>query len=515
MAGSLPSGWEASHTDKDPLTPIILTMSLLLAIVICLFIYGCAVWRKRRRAQVQLQRDLEKKARRILDDESEAETDEIRRMRSHQRMWAKATARWKANVRLSLRRRRKRPLSVVSNHETEPRASTTSLVSQYTYTNEPHRTQSTMVDPHPDQDASPSPASITNNPQSPSDIRTNGETPHVPPPSANEVPPDASRPTLPPEYPVDGTLLGARNRRPDHSTERSTASEARAPAEATFALSHNEPAPSASPPPLSADEERLPYTAAANTAHIATDDKTLLARMAHLASQPPPELEDAARERGGSSGACENAPHGEPGPSVPVMDEFEELPASMVIQVTDEDGPSGSDMGMGMGTNMGWQHALPSRALSPSIQLPVPTYSREPSPHPPMFPAPPTKAQLAAPLFYEYPSAFEEDGMMGGELELETPSAPPFEYETSGPSAPPLELDMDLDLESGAPLIDEDEEIQLGFASAPPLPPPPLHETDTLHARSASEAHARRRPSPSPASILSVLSRAGPPDYLP
>lgn len=264
-------------------------------------------------------------------------------------------------------------------------------------------------------------------------------------------------------------------------------------------------------------QDHLPYTGPVNTAHIATDDKALLARMANLASQPPQD-----------GSPCEHTFHGDSaassGPSVPVMDEFEEMP--VMLSVVDEgDAPSGS--------SSAWAPAVATSPVrdSLSVRIPVPTYSREPSPHPPFFPAPPSKAQLAAPDFYEYPSSFEreDDTRTSMDLDIEVPSAPPFGFgDATGPSAPPLD-DASTPMDQGPfacapPLIEEEEAIQLGFISAGALP-------EDIARRQGANEHSlarlgrspsppppssRGRTSPSVSSSEPLTARAvNPPDYLP
>ncbi|KAJ3521008.1 hypothetical protein NM688_g9076 [Phlebia brevispora] len=489
MSGSLPSGWQIAHsTQGDPFAPIALVLSLLLALMICALIGG-VVWRRKRYARQH--RDLEKKKYPPFGDDTETVTEDLKRYRSHQKMWAKATARWKANVRLSARRRRKRPQSSSADADIPHQPSTASLASQYSYVSESASNVEKSDSYSADDDATLT-STAHDFPYASENDHRDEETPRAQhTDSASEVPPDSSRPTLPPEYPLDGALLGVHNERLGPSVERLDASETRAPS------LDRSGATNASHSALSS-HDHLPYTAPVDSAHIATDDKTLLARMANLASRPP--VEGSAREssfHGESASAA--------GPSVPIFDEFEELPVE--IQVVDEDGPSGSQV---------W-HPIMSASSPLSVHIPVPTYSREPSPHPSIFPAPPSKAQLAAPLFYEYPSSFEADGV---DPELEAPSAPPFDYSAPGPSAPPLDggsIDMD-SVACAPPLIDEEEEIQLGFIPSPSAPPLSEVMSGRTNGRvSPSEAgpsSSRLPPCGRPSAPFSPRA-ASPPDYLP
>jgi hypothetical protein len=162
-----------------------------------------------------------------------------------------------------------------------------------------------------------------------------------------------------------------------------------------------------------------------HAAHVATDDKSLLARLAEFASSPPPS--EVSAEAPSTLQV-----------SAPVWrdEEFEDFPCD----------PGGSS----------------------SIHIsmcPAPT---------PLFPPPPSKEKMAAPTFYDYPYSFEDIT-----VEPEAgPSAPPFD---DPPSAPPTNI-IDL-TPSAPPLMDIDYCMEVD-ASAPPLhdwgldddPPPPLDE---------------------------------------
>jgi hypothetical protein len=124
------------------------------------------------------------------------------------------------------------------------------------------------------------------------------------------------------------------------------------------------------------DDDPIPYDDSYHAGHVAIDDKSLLAQMAHLASAPP------NADEGGSS--------------------------VLVISAPD------------------WHDEELERVIDDSLPHGQPNTSS-------FFPAPPAKDRMPTPNFYEYPYSFEEDA---DSLALE-PSAPPFEQHT--PSAPPLE----------------------------------------------------------------------------
>lgn len=120
MTANLPPGWSARK--KDTLTPYILILALVLAIFISVLIFGCVAWRRKRRSAAK---DLEKKLheRSILDSDSELDVDANEKLRArvqHRRLWVKTSPRWRPNVKLSARRRRKKALVTATNNESLP-----------------------------------------------------------------------------------------------------------------------------------------------------------------------------------------------------------------------------------------------------------------------------------------------------------------------------------------------------------------------------------------------------------
>jgi len=137
-----------------------------------------------------------------------------------------------------------------------------------------------------------------------------------------------------------------------------------------------------------AQRPESPHIAGLHAAHIATDDKALLARLADLAERPPETSIDV-----GSSHQV----------SVPLWED-EQLDGF---------------------------HRMPeSSEFDTSCSSP--------------FPPPPSKGKMAESSFYAYRSSFEEfSGMIDPELEpsappFEAPSAPGLDAMTVLPSAPPL-----------------------------------------------------------------------------
>ncbi|GJE87694.1 hypothetical protein PsYK624_037770 [Phanerochaete sordida] len=463
MTAKLPQGWNRPGKNDD-VARYIPILAVFLALFICILIFGCVAWRRKRRAAA---RDLEKKPhkQRILDDDSESELEDKQRARAQQRrLWAKTTARWKPNLKITARRRRKR-------------TNTTSSASGTVYPASSRRASfadraGSSETLHEDIPSSPSTAQVDTDSVHPAlsspDLQLlDGETPPLG--DAQTLPDSHSHeeePALPPDY-RDGTSGQGGN-----PAERfPTASSALLTAHAT--------------PTFSSDNH-------VSTAHIATDDKNLLARMASLVSAPPvddpPTVDDPSHE----------ARFG-PGPSVPVIEELEAAPVAELetMGTSSEKGPA-----------VVWSNNLSpssSSTLRPllSATLPVPTYSREPSPQPPLFPPPPSKAQLAAPAFYEYPSTFESDA-----LDDYHPSAPPF-----GPSAPEDDSDANPDaVPCAPPLIDEEDELHLGLGpSAPPLPP----EEGEIPGADSGPATVSVPRRAHPSSRQRERTFLSPPDYLP
>ncbi|KAI0782388.1 hypothetical protein BC629DRAFT_1594175 [Irpex lacteus] len=504
MTANLPPGWEGVGSGRD--VPIyIVVLSILLAILIFGTIFGCVGWRRKRREFARM--DQEKRMRKQKEGyDSDTEPEEVKQARTQQKMWAKASAKWRSGIRMSARRRRRRPTQVVQ--DPEPRMSTDTLVSRSSEA-------PSTIPPH--TVGSDAPAQVDNAPR-PSTSH-DGDSPHNPPPTRASI--DASRPTHPPQYPEDSIPSTSYRQHP--AVDRPSLLDARrASVEEGSLEAHN--------PPPTGDGD-IPYTAPAS-GHVATDDKTVLARLAEYASAPP--VDD-----GISHGISHVDSHGVAGPSVPGIEELEQ---GVLELLNDEEAqPSYSESRAHWDRSVLSNSVFSSSGLS-SLPAPAPIYSRTPSPHPdsrlphpPAFPPPPTKAQL----FYEYPSSFEAD-VEGTEPEP-NPSAPPFEY-VSGPSAPPEDVFEPPDMSAVAcapPLIDEEEETQLGLSVAPtssnPHPWPamtaPSFEEDRRHQDQTAEPRPHpqnqplngSRPSTSSgadgtarASALLARDRASsPPGYLP
>ena len=478
MTANLPPGWTDRSAEKDTTTRYILILALVLAITISFLIFGCVAWRRKRRGS---NKDLERKLRKhhIIDDDSDSEINEkIRARVQHRKLLAKATARWRPNVKIVARRRRKKATVDSSSNapselpeRTDPSPADASMSSDTL-------TLNSSLD-----DVRVTPTSFSPSTPSLNSSVPDGETPHAEGPEPCSDDPSHERDSLePPDYRDDGANRDVQLVGVDRSVRLGSSGDVSlVDGTHTAQLAH---------PPLTAGD-KLPRVA---TAHIATDDKTLLARMANMVSSPPGE--DLFVAEGPSHETTVPC-----GPSVPVIEELEAIPAA-------ELGTSGS--GVRKGPEVVWSNNLSPSTSSrhPMLSVPVPTYSREPSPPPPLFPAPPSKAQLAAPHFYEYPSAFESDVLDSAATELQ-PSAPIFEY----PSAPEDDLHPQLDaVPCAPPLIDEEDELHLGLGrgSAPPLP------DDADNARAgAGFASSSSSVAPVPYSSSPSERTPSPPDYLP
>ncbi|KAG6873847.1 hypothetical protein C0995_010459 [Termitomyces sp. Mi166 len=384
---SLPPGWKTQEASSAGRTTLILALSLVLASVICFFIISCIFWRKKKRRGRE-HADVEKKARKRRrqpagDDDGISMLTE-REVKVKQKIWAKATARWKANAKYTARQRRGKRFGMTTRVNS-PRSSCASL-------DRVEETQSTVAQPPMTTSlATLSPRSSLESLYTATETTRLGETGHILSSPVEETrtgdPPEVSSSCLssPPAYHGDNLAqTSGRDKGLPISEAGSTL-----PGSNTRSSSYDLHSQNNAPYPIHA-------------AHVATDDKRLLARMAEFTSAPPPDP-------AGSSDASATY-HA----SVPVWQD-EEL----------------EDFGEGV-----YHHESAYRDLSPS------GFPSSPSSSASFFPSPPSKGKMVAPAFYDYPYTF--DDML---IEPESgPSAPPFEEESSNPSdmtglapsAPPL-----------------------------------------------------------------------------
>jgi hypothetical protein len=339
----LPPGWKPVPKPFQGRTTVILAVSLALSLFICFFILSCLFWRNRKKSP-----DVEAKARRRgrehLTPEGRRRIEEAKAL---EKFWVRATARWKANARQSFRQRTGRRLI--------------NRASQINHSGVDSRSQLAGSSSRPSSGFSvPSSRNqplVEEHPQSTETTRS------LPPPAYHL------------EHRVPPIVISSSSRSMTPVSEGITPH---------LSLSARPSQLSISPSPeLSPDRELL-----SQTAHVATDDKALLARLAEFASAPP-EVEHFVSTMSHSAPAWDDDL------------EFEDL--------SPPSAPIGAD-----------GESLPS-----------------------LFPPPPSKARLAAAERLEY--AFAYDDLENAEPEPE-PSAPPFEERSTPlldeslllPSAPPL-----------------------------------------------------------------------------
>ncbi|KAG1839225.1 hypothetical protein DFJ58DRAFT_629458, partial [Suillus subalutaceus] len=259
----LPAGWSTTSQSDHTDSMIILSLAIVLAVSICLFIISCTVWRKRRKKVLnreKIEKDLELKARNKVNLEDLSEDGEREdEARGKNRLWARASARWKASIRHSARRRRRR-------HGLSTRS----------------RPQSPILLDHREASAHSSPvssprhsiASISENIDHHAAPIENSLAPARPPftspdPSSScnvSSPPAYIFPTLHARPEIEGRPQEASHVPSGDPTSR----------RGSLLFGHDFPP---------ADHDDIPYRP--STGHVAIDDKTHLARMAELASAPP------------------------------------------------------------------------------------------------------------------------------------------------------------------------------------------------------------------------------------
>lgn len=244
----LPAGWDnVSTINSSTESTIILALAIVLAGSICVFMIGCVIWRRRKKRARDIERKLGHK--RGARDDSQ-ETGRENDARGKMRIWAKATARWKSNIRQSARRRRKRHCSV--NRPPSPTLSISSRLSIVAPPAPSRRSSIASEEPDPSR-----PEAVGNVPEAPAVLHD---------PSRSASPPTYGA-SLVPRFPCTPS---------------------------TSAL----PNPSSTPLPISpysfqrsnrlsfVGDEPLPYMPPSD-GHVATDDKSRLAHIRELASSPP------------------------------------------------------------------------------------------------------------------------------------------------------------------------------------------------------------------------------------
>ncbi|KAF9245890.1 hypothetical protein BU15DRAFT_40791 [Melanogaster broomeanus] len=256
-ASVLPAGWKStSPSSSNTGSTTILVIAVVLAGSICVFILGCIIWRKRKKSSKDIEHKVGNKPRHSSDI-SEREKD----ARGKMRIWAKATARWKNNVRQAARRRRKR-------HSVSPR---------FSHPPSPvlHDSRSLLVDApsdaasppewfaHQEADTATSEMALPNDTDTSTIAEQSPVLPNVTAPPGTSSPPAYRSPVM----------------------QRSTHSHATL--DSTSTRSHHGSLLFEEVNYSSAvEDEPIPYVPPRG-GHVATDDKAHLARIQELASSPP------------------------------------------------------------------------------------------------------------------------------------------------------------------------------------------------------------------------------------
>ncbi|KAG8219607.1 hypothetical protein J3R82DRAFT_560 [Butyriboletus roseoflavus] len=242
----LPAGWnDATSLSSNTESTIILALAIILAGSICVFMIACVIWRRRKKKS----RDLERKHELATDDDSQDNVPE-KDTRGKMRTWARASARWKSNIRQSARRRRKRP--VVSSTVNQSLSPTFSDSPQAAIPSAPSRRRSFVS-----QQSDPSPLCLDGN--------------LTEPPT---VPHDTPRSASPPTY---GASFVPELSRLRTSSAVSNTGSTPLP-DSPHAVRHSNLF-------FFIEDEPLPYIPPSD-GHVATDDKAQLAHIRRLASSP-------------------------------------------------------------------------------------------------------------------------------------------------------------------------------------------------------------------------------------
>ncbi|KAF8625179.1 hypothetical protein AX15_005489 [Amanita polypyramis BW_CC] len=368
IADSLPRGWKPRATVKQ--MPLILSVSLVLAFAICILIIGSLFLKRTHHRKTPKDIDLEMKlgkgwgqssSDQLADVDRDSMIIKEKKGKVAKKLWARATARWKANARYTARQRRGKrgvivrslqtpdPFPVPFNQQEEPPESSSETVAQQ--------------------------AQIPGE-QSTAEMETG-----IP----EDLPsPESARSTLPPAY---------------HHGSMNSYLEAPSESGRSTMLPSLSPSSGCSLPL----QQHLRHAA-----HVATDDKAILAQMARLVSTPPADG------------------YATSGVSAPVWPDDEEEEIDRPV------------------TDCNLLHY--GDELSTSLSLGLPS----------VLPSPPTRGKMSA-TYFDYTL----DDITATEAEAE-PSAPSFEEAIyfpppaiEMPSAPPVSLDQP-QLEASAPGWEDD-----------------------------------------------------------
>ncbi|KAH7886016.1 hypothetical protein F5I97DRAFT_1877066 [Phlebopus sp. FC_14] len=260
-ASVLPAGWTPSSSSSSTDSAIIFSLSIVLAVAICGFMVGCISWRKKRKKPGK-EEDLELKGRHRTRHDDTSEDEREREARGKLRIWAKATARWKANIRHSARRRRKRHL--ITSRASRPTSPVPPDTQEVCLNNGPIQQSRQSLDAR----RSGSPMSNTN------DTPTIGERMPVSPISSRV------QTYSPPDYQSLTDRMPSMSRVAYHPSSPTSS-------RGSLLLEHDDN--------LSPSDEPMPY-AGPSDGHVAIGDKAELERIREMASAPP-EADVAASGR--------------------------------------------------------------------------------------------------------------------------------------------------------------------------------------------------------------------------
>ncbi|THV01429.1 hypothetical protein K435DRAFT_836827 [Dendrothele bispora CBS 962.96] len=392
---TLPSGWKPLlHEDR---TALILTISLVLAFFICVVIISSILWRRSLRRMRDVEQRVKKKRKSQKEEDMEILVE--KELKSKKKLWARATARWKANARYSARQRKGRRRTVLTSDvasihsQNSPEFEGDRSTAHETPRSLSRRSSTSSL-------ASNTPSSVVSSPLG--DPTTENQ------PVASSSPPAYLSSTTSPDSTVTQGV--------PKSCESDT------PSSGNSISNHF-------PPPSDEQVTRQPaYTPSAHAGHIATDDKTILERMALFASVPP-----------------------------------------------EEDGSSRlSDQHVQVSAPLWYDEQLEDFA---DPETPGPPSSPTAPDHPPyhsLFPSPPASASEKGKMreYYDYEYSFGSSSLDHDILTVEP---------ESGPSAPPFEAaELHSKLFPSAPPIGEEDELEYvdELRLTPSAPPAEYSEND-------------------------------------
>ncbi|KAG2159598.1 uncharacterized protein EDB93DRAFT_1111090 [Suillus bovinus] len=297
MDSVLPAGWSTTSQSNRTASIIILSLAIILAVSICMFIISCIVWRKRRKKILdkdKTKNDLELKARHKVNPEDLSEDGEREiEARGKNRLWARASERWKANIRNSARRRRRR-----HGMSTRSRPQSPTLLDPREPSVHPSPVSSrrhSIVSVSEDTDYYAAPIENRLDPTQPPFISADPSSP-----CTVSSPPAYMFPALPVRPEIEGCPHEASHVSSDDPTLR----------RGSLLFGHD---------CSSTDHDDIPYHPS-GAGHVAIDDKAHLARMAELASAPPVIQDNTS---GSPSHIHESAPEWH--------DDFDDQPSQLVI----------------------------------------------------------------------------------------------------------------------------------------------------------------------------------------